>query len=70
MYEQAHENAVDRDADSVVAVQGEGHWQGAHPDQARLNMGGHPGRTRAPEQARHQLQPDPHVLPRPGHRCS
>ena len=51
------------------ALQGEGYRKGARPDQACLDMGGNPSRPRAPKQARHQLQFDPHVLPRTSHRC-
>jgi hypothetical protein len=55
-------------ANPSTALREGGHLQGPRIDQDRLDMGGHQGGRDPPAGPRHQLQPDPHVLARPGHR--
>lgn len=53
-----------------LAVRRQRYLQGPCPDQDCLHLRGHQGRSHPPVPARHQLQPDPHVLSGSGHcRC-
>jgi hypothetical protein len=50
-----------------TALQGGWHLEGPRSHQGCLDMGGYQGCRDPPARPRHQLQPDPDVLPRPGH---